>query len=360
MHLQPISTYARVLKSELDPELFKPNPKRAVWLPVHLLIIGASVALILSGVGGWPLALLLSVIIGHSYGCLGFLAHEAMHGSVVKSRLGKYLLGTIGFLPMSVSPRLWRAWHNTVHHGNTMIPGKDPDAFPELHQYEEDYKLRVADAFSPGRGRILQWVAFFLGFTIQSTEVLILAGRKGHMKKKEHRLAIAETLAAWAFWGLVAFAVGGQAFLFIYGIPLLIGNALVMGYILTNHNLSPLTEVNDPLVNSLSVTVPKFFDRLHLSFGAHTEHHLFPGMSPAHAHHVTAGLKRHWPERYQSMPLTEAIWRLTRTARVYKDHVTLHDPRTGRDFPALVPGARPSRPEPTPPQRVRPAVPEPV
>lgn len=360
MDLHPLSSYARVLKSELDPKLFKPNPKRALWLPVYLGIIGASVAVILSGFGGWPLALGLSLVIGQIFGSMGFLAHESLHGSMVRSRLGRYLIGTLGFLPFSVSPRLWKVWHNQVHHGNTMIPGKDPDAFPELHQYEHDYKLRVADAFSPGRGRVLQWVAFFLGFTIQSTEVLILAHEKGHMSRKEQLKAAAETLLAWAFWVAVAFAVGAQAFLFIFIIPLMIGNLVVMGYILTNHNLSPLTEINDPLVNSLSVTVPKFFDVLHLSFGAHTEHHLFPGMSPAHSHHVTAGLKKHWPERYQSMPLLTAIWRLTRTARVYKDHVTLHDPRTGRNFPALVPGGKALHPEPTPPQRVRPAVPEPV
>ena len=44
---------------------------------------------------------------------------------------------------------------------------------------------------------------------------------------------------------------------FAFVLPLLFANGLVMAFILTNHGLSPLTDVNDPLVNSLSVTAPR-------------------------------------------------------------------------------------------------------
>ena len=45
----------------------------------------------------------------------------------------------------------------------------------------------------------------------------------------------------------------------------------------------PLTEVNDPLANTLSVTAPRWLERLHLQFGYHVEHHLFPMVSGRHA-----------------------------------------------------------------------------
>ncbi len=92
---------------------------------------------------------------------------------------------------------------------------------------------------------------------------------------------------------------------------------------------------NDPLTNSLSVTVPRVAEWLSLGFGYHVEHHLFPAMSTRHAPRVRALLVETWPERYQSMPMAEALLRLHRTARIYRDDVTLCDPRSGAVFATL-------------------------
>jgi len=111
----------------------------------------------------------------------------------------------------------------------------------------------------------------------------------------------------------------------------------VMAYILTNHSLSPQTATNDPLINSLSVTVPRFVDWITLHFGYHVEHHIFPWMSTRHGSTVRDLIRQNWPERYQSMPLLKALWHLHRTARVYKDDTTLLDPKTGKQWQALIP-----------------------
>ena len=84
-------------------------------------------------------------------------------------------------------------------------------------------------------------------------------------------------------------------------------NVIVMSFILTNHSLSPLIPVNDPLVSGLSVTSNRFIELITLRFGYHVEHHLFPAMSSRHAHRVRDLLVERWPERYQAMPLTAAI-----------------------------------------------------
>ena len=79
-------------------------------------------------------------------------------------------------------------------------------------------------------------------------------------------------------------------------------------------------------------------------FGFHVEHHLFPAMSTRHAPAVRAACAARWPERYQSMPLGEALRRLHRTARVYIDATTLIDPNTGpRPDADAAPAAAPSR-----------------
>ena len=120
-------------------------------------------------------------------------------------------------------------------------------------------------------------------------------------------------------------------------LPLLVANAIVMAFIVTNHSLSPLTEVNDPLANSLSVTSPPLVEWLTLGFGYHVEHHLFPSLSSRHAWRVRAAVQQRWPERYQSMPLLQALLALHRTGRVYANDVTLMDPRTGKTWPTLLP-----------------------
>ena len=67
----------------------------------------------------------------------------------------------------------------------------------------------------------------------------------------------------------------------------------------------------------------------------HVEHHLFPSMSTRHARKVRAVLQARWAKSYRSMSLFEALRKLHRSARVYKDARTLLDPRTGAEFPTL-------------------------
>ena len=83
------------------------------------------------------------------------------------------------------------------------------------------------------------------------------------------------------------------------------------------------------------MTTPRAIEWLTLGFGYHVEHHLFPAMSTRHAPAVRALVRAHWPGRYQEMPLTHALGKLHRTARVYKDDTTLYDPLTGQVYPTL-------------------------
>jgi fatty acid desaturase len=120
-------------------------------------------------------------------------------------------------------------------------------------------------------------------------------------------------------------------------LPLLLANAIVMGFILTNHSLSPLSDVNDPLFNSLSVTAPAWVEWLTLRFGYHVEHHLYPWMSSRHAALVRDLIRARWPERYQSMPIWRALLALHRTGRVYKNATTLADLPGGKESSTLLP-----------------------
>jgi fatty acid desaturase len=210
--------------------------------------------------------------------------------------------------------------------------------YPTLDEYNASSRIRfVVDAFSLGGRRWRGGLSLILGFTVQSAHQLGIAKDRGFLTPRAFRLAVAETLAGVAVWATVAALVGFVPFLFVYVLPLLIANSIVMAFILTNHALSPRVEINDPLVSGLSVTAPRWIEWITLQFGYHVEHHVFPAMSSRHARRVRDLLRARWPKRYQSMPLSTALVQLHRTARIYKDAVTLVDPKTGAEFATLMP-----------------------
>jgi fatty acid desaturase len=334
--LFPMSTYVREVRGELPAGVFKPATSRLAFVPFYMAVIVVAALAIANGWVPWPVVPLLSIVIGVSFSCLTFVAHEALHGGIVRNKRLKQIVGFIGFLPFTVSPRLWVAWHDRVHHANANLVD-DPDMYPTLETYRKNSQIRwFIDAFALGGRRKRGILSLVLGFTVQGAHQLISATTRGFLSKKDRRLAIADTVIGLVFWGTVAAFAGFLPFLFIYVVPLVIANIMVMAFILTNHSLSPRVSINDPVVSGLSVTAPRWFEFLTLGFGYHVEHHLFPSMSSRHAPLVRDVVRTRWPERYQSMPLVRALGELHRTSRVYKDAVTLVDPRTGEEYPTLL------------------------
>ncbi len=332
------SEYVRTVRTELPETMFAPATSRLALIPIFLAVAVMAILAVAQGWVPWFVVPVLSIVIGVAFACLTFVGHEAVHGAIVRGRVARQLVGFVGFLPFAVSPRLWAGWHDRVHHANANLL-EDPDMYPTLDEYKASRLIRfVVDAFSMGARRWRGALSLVLGFTVQSAHQLAMSRQRGFLSERGFRLALAETLLGVAVWTTVAILVGPLAFLFVFVIPLLIANAIVMSFILTNHSLSPRVEINDPLVGGLSVTAPRWIERLTLQFGYHVEHHMFPAMSSRHAGAVRSLLRKHWPTRYQSMPLTTALRQLHRTARVYKDAVTLVDPRTGREYPTLLPG----------------------
>src|SRR5688572_21384854 len=123
MVVRPISYYARELKPALSRATFHPARSRLWWLPLHASVVTLGIVSLALGWVPWPAAVLVSLVIGSSFAGLTFLGHETLHGSVVRGRLARRVTGTLCFLPFMISPRLWIAWHNRVHHGYTNRPG---------------------------------------------------------------------------------------------------------------------------------------------------------------------------------------------------------------------------------------------
>jgi fatty acid desaturase len=333
----PRSSYVREVRPRLPIDAFEPARSRLLFLPAYLAVIVVASLAIARGWVPWPAVPLLSLAIGACFAGMTFVAHETLHGGIVRGKHLQYAIGFVGFLPFLVSPRMWIGWHNRTHHANTNMPD-DPDGYATLERYEARRSTKFSvDAFALGERRWRGGLSLVLGFTVQSADQLFSARSRGFLDRRESRLAFAESIAALVLWGVVAALVGFLPFLFVFVLPLLVGNACVMAFIITNHSLSPKVTIDDPLLSGLSVTSSRLVEWLTLGFGFHVEHHLFPAMSTRHAPAVRDVLLERWPERYQTMSLGTALHRLHHTARVYKDATTLYHPATGAEFDVLLP-----------------------
>jgi fatty acid desaturase len=317
----------RQIKAELPEDTFARQPQRALWFIPLVATVVASATTIIVVQPAWYLCLLLGVVMGQCFAAMGFLAHEVLHGSVVKSKGLQYFLGYLGFGPVLVSPSLWRVWHNQVHHGKTNMGNADPDSFGTVSRYEKAPSTRFVARLAPGSRHWSSAFFFAYWFTFHGQVVLwIQAKYMRGFARFNRRRAIIDSAVCLALWVTVGVLAGPFYSLFVVLVPLVVTNFLVMSYIATNHFMRPMTEANDPIENSMSVTTLPVIDRLHFNFSHHVEHHLFPMMSAKHAPRVRGWLEEHEGDRYVSPNHVRAFTYLYRTPRVYLDANTLVDP----------------------------------
>jgi fatty acid desaturase len=344
--MTPFEQYAKVLREELGAVVYRPAAVRMLWLPVHLSVIGMSIAALLGAEIGLAWRLLLAVVIGHSYACLAFLAHEILHGSVIRHRWLQDLCGGVCFLPHCLPPGVWRTWHNRFHHGHTGKRGLDPDAFGDPVLYRRSRLLHTLLTFLPGSGFVRSAFYFLFYFSAHMLFVLFFHSRRyRYWTARRRRFQIGVFAAMAAFWVGVLLLVGWRNYLFIHLLPLIVTNSVQMLYVTTNHWLCDETpRENDPLRNSLSVKLPRAIDWLHLNVSYHVEHHLAPRVSPRYAPRIHRVMSARYGRRCRRLSLLQILWMTYATPRVHLSENELVDLRTGDVHSTLGPrGEAPAR-----------------
>jgi fatty acid desaturase len=335
--------YIQAIRGELPPEVFRRVPARLVWLPIHLAVIAACWWAVLSLEPTWWAKLPIALVIGHSFACLSFLGHELLHDSIIRRGPLQSVLGWICFVHYWIGPEHWRRWHNHEHHRHSTHPSLDPDTFGNLAAYRRSRVHRAIEPLGPGSGCLRSIPYFFYFFSFQALAVLLFHSKRLKFWTPRQRIKVwAQWWAAVQFWVAVAYVVGPLSFLFIYVLPLFVANAIQMSYIATNHFLNPETrDTNDPLVNSLTVTVGPLARLFHLNFNYHVEHHVLPSMNPRYAPLVHDALVRKFGDRYCEMPFWRAILWLYRTPRIHWHAERLVNPRSGALFHTIASGQPP-------------------
>ncbi|PYZ92293.1 acyl-CoA desaturase [Salipaludibacillus keqinensis] len=322
--LHSFGWYASKISPHLPKKAFKPVPARLLGGLAYLFVVVSGMLAISTFDLPLILNLAISLIIGTSFAAMGFLGHEILHGTVVRKAWLRNFLGAVFFWPLVTGPRLWRKWHNMTHHVHTQDEENDPDTWLSKDKVDRSPLLRWIYRLPFSVRAFFEFLSLSFTFTLHSTRMFFIYVKEF---KVEKRWAVwMQFVLPWVTWIGLMFFVGLTNWLFIFLVPLLIANAIVMGYISTNHRLNPQVEVNDPLANSLSVTVPKWINVLHFNFSYHTEHHLFPSMSSKYYPLVKEQIKKKWPDLYHEMPMTSALKALWNTPRIYYNGNELIDP----------------------------------
>jgi fatty acid desaturase len=350
--------YAKALRPFLPAEAFLPDPNKAVILVINLaiLVLGWGIA---HNLDRWSwywlwLYLPLSLIMGNSIIVLLFSSHDMMHSKAIKNPKLRQILSLLGLTMLWMPPTLWKAVHNREHHQNTnALTDPDRNYFVE---HPNNWGKWIHNQFAPSSEVNPFWL--FIGmahswgvhqFRHLSSILLFNDGATTYpqaafkVSPKERKAIAVELLMLCALHFGIVLYVGLHPINLLLGyfLPIWIGHTGAMIYIYTNHLLCPMTPVNDPLVNSVSLRVPKIFDCLHLNFSYHTEHHIFPGMNSDYYPLVQQLLQKQYGDRYNLLDISEAWWLLRHTPRHYHDDQTLTDWANIKRVPCLSPAVEP-------------------
>jgi fatty acid desaturase len=308
--------YIHTIRPLLPAAAFEPVPRRLLALAAHVLLVFAMAWL--AGLTDSILAWLgIALVIGQSMACITFVAHDLMHGSIIRSRVLRYPIEVFAWTFMYMPASVWRKAH-LAHHAHTQTM-RDCDRFvveAERSPATEAFKFTYPNQSNPlwNPVTLMHWAVYAAGNTMTAFLYGLTARPPDSSfvfawQRKELLLVTFEVLAiAGVHLGLY-FLMGGDwlRFLICDGLAFVVGSTIVTFYVYTNHSLRPLLHDNDPLMGTTTVHVPKFVAWLHSHFSLHTEHHLFPAMSSVFYPDVARALTEKYPERYNTMPYLEAL-----------------------------------------------------
>jgi fatty acid desaturase len=315
------------LRRELPPEVFDPQPLRGVLAFGEAALMGALGAWLALYEPPWPVALLVSLVMGQLLTAVALSAHEAMHGAVFRRRWLRELLCWVGLGPLLITPGMWVAWHVQAHHGHTNRHGLDPDAMFDASDYPRSWLVRWRARMTLGsESRTFSALSLLWLFTLQGQIFLWLQCDEPRLRDKltldrtrERALTVLLALGGLALGAWL----GLPDAVWILLLPAATANLTLMLYISTQHWLQPHVEEDDPVRSTMSVLVPRWCDWLHFGFSYHQEHHLFPKMSHKYGPLVRETAERLAPGALRALPIGTILRLVHATPSMYRDARTL-------------------------------------
>jgi fatty acid desaturase len=242
--------------------------QRSDWIGLlHLLghwgAIVANTTLIIWQVPGWQALLVVQgVLIISNFALL----HETIHKTAFATAWLNTVASNVCGLLIMTGPIWFRHFH-TDHHRYTNDPQKDPElATPRPETLLQYLVYMSALPVLWSNFRLLVVNALFV-----NRDPYVGASRRAAVRRE-----------AWLFLCIYAAAIGGSVYtastllLWIWLVPVVIGQPFLRAYLLAEHGGCPLVE--DMLLNTRTTYTSAVVRFLAWNMPYHTEHHVFPAI----------------------------------------------------------------------------------
>ena len=238
----------------------KSDSKGLIRLAQHWVVILILMVLILSGVPAWQCLMLpLGIMLVFQF----TLLHETIHFTPFRSRWINSLVSRVcGYV--LVLPPVWFRYFHLEHHRQTHVPGKDPELASVKPQSRKAFCLHLS-------GLPLWWSSVKTVWRNArgkcDDSYVPLSGRTTVQKE-----AI-QMLIGYAFLGAGSLIIGTASLLYIWIVPVLLGQPLLRLYLLAEHTGCPHNE--NMFANTRTTYTNPVMRWLAWNMPFHTEHHSY-------------------------------------------------------------------------------------
>jgi fatty acid desaturase len=283
--MHPLTSYSELRATIRAQGFLNKQPLYYAGMMLALLGLLACGAATLFVTSALPLQLANAVFLAFVFGQLGLLGHDAGHNQVFASRRWNTILGRIcGNLLLGMGLAWWREHHN-AHHANPNQEGIDPDADLGVLALSAEQAAR-RHGFQRWCSRrqvfLTPLFASLQVFELHRYTVSFLATKRSKGRYFEAVLIAAHFVL---YLGLLFVTLG-----VLHGLLFALVQRIVAGWYLnlifgTNHTGMPLLSetqrmdfVEQQVVTSRNVRVPRGLAFLYGGLNLQIEHHLFPSM----------------------------------------------------------------------------------
>jgi fatty acid desaturase len=256
-HREFLQSLSAVQRKQLTE---KSDAKGLMRLVQHWGLIMLLVVLIINKAAVWPLLMLpLGVLLVFQF----TLLHETIHLTPFKSRwINRVVAHICGYL--LVLPVEWFRYFHLEHHRQTHVVGKDPELASPKPQSACDYWVYISG--------LPLWRATLKTLWMNALGQCVDA----YVPKEGYDKVRQEALCMLGFYSLllaISVFLGTATLLYIWVIPVVIGQPLLRMYLLAEHTGCPHT--NNMFSNTRTVYTNSAMRWLAWNMPYHAEHHSY-------------------------------------------------------------------------------------
>ena len=232
---------------------------------LHFLLIILVAGLLQISTPLW-LRSIVTVVLGILLVSLFAPLHESIHKTAFKTNWMNSVTGWICGFILLLPPAYFRAFH-MAHHRHTQIKGKDPELDTPKPQSLPGYFWLLSG--------VTYWkeqIMFFLGYVFSDRQDDFINKAKLGGVRREAGIYLVAYVSLFA----ISMQTRSDHLLFLWIIPILVGQPFLRAYLLAEHTLCPL--VPEMLKNSRTTLTNPVLGWLCWNMNYHVEHHAYPAI----------------------------------------------------------------------------------